>query len=79
MMSVQSGSSRVESVMQNCLVLATRRLRQRLLLARCPSSMMDMTALMVSDHRVHSGIGRVSKQMIIYPRSTFTHDFPYFR
>ena len=24
-------------------------------------------------------IGRVSKQMIIYPRSTFTHDFPYFR
>jgi len=53
MMSVQSGSSRVESVMQNCLVLATRRLRQRLLLARCPSSMMDMTALMVSDHRVH--------------------------
>ena len=26
-----------------------------------------------------SVIGRVSKQMIIYPRSTFTHDFPYFR
>jgi len=24
-------------------------------------------------------IGRVSKQMINYPRSTFTHDFPYFR
>ena len=24
-------------------------------------------------------IGRVSKQMIIYPLSTFTHDFPYFR
>ena len=24
-------------------------------------------------------IGRVSKQMITYPRSTFTHDFPYFR
>ena len=27
----------------------------------------------------HAGIGRVSKQMIIYPRSTFTHDFAYFR
>jgi len=27
----------------------------------------------------HRSIGRVSKQMIIYPRSTFTHDFPYFR
>jgi len=41
--------------------------------------MLRFTYLSDVDLWMWIGIGRVSKQMIIYPRSTFTHDFRYFR
>ena len=47
---VQNGSSRTESVMQNCLVRAARLLHQHLLLARCPLLMTAVTKLTVNHH-----------------------------
>ena len=46
----------------------------------CQTSLFQAKDSPVSyDVTIANLIGRVSKQMIIYPRSTFTHDFPYLR